>query len=115
EYGGMTLPSGKYMLDDVQYFQPGPEFPWANTQAATQRARAGVLGDVSGTAPLAPPIGARGLGPTPIQGGRISDTNVQPMPIPAGGAAPGGAAPGGNAPGAFPPPQPGGNLMPGQP
>ena len=39
EYAGMTLPSGKYMHDDVQYFPPGPYFPWANTQAATQRAR----------------------------------------------------------------------------
>ena len=37
EYAGMTLPSGKYMHDDVQYFPAGPEFPWANTQAATQR------------------------------------------------------------------------------
>jgi hypothetical protein len=39
EYGGMTLPSGKYMYDDVQYFAPGPEFPWANTLAASQRSR----------------------------------------------------------------------------
>src|SRR3954466_11925351 len=39
EYAGMTLPSGKYFHDDVQYFAPGPEFPYANTQAATQRAR----------------------------------------------------------------------------
>src|SRR5262245_20162113 len=36
EYAGMTLPSGKYMHDDVQYFAPGPDFPWSNTQAATQ-------------------------------------------------------------------------------
>ena len=34
EYAGMTLPSGKYMHDDVQYFPSGPDFPWANTQAA---------------------------------------------------------------------------------
>ena len=39
EYAGMTLPSGKYFHDDVQYFAPGPEFPYANTQAATQRAK----------------------------------------------------------------------------
>ncbi|WP_435007747.1 hypothetical protein P12x_005012 [Tundrisphaera lichenicola] len=39
EYAGMTLPSGKYFHDDVQYFAKGPEFPYANTQAATQRAR----------------------------------------------------------------------------
>ena len=36
---GLTLPSGKYMHDDVQYFPSGPEAPYANTQAATQRAR----------------------------------------------------------------------------
>ena len=45
EYAGMTLPSGKYMQDDVQYFAPGPEFPYANTQAATQRARMATHGD----------------------------------------------------------------------
>ena len=39
EYAGMTLPSGKYFQDDVQYFPTGPEFPYANTQAATRRAR----------------------------------------------------------------------------
>ena len=44
EYAGMTLPSGKYMHDDVQYFPPGPNFPWANTQAATQRARMQAMG-----------------------------------------------------------------------
>src|SRR5262249_32319995 len=38
EYGGMTLPSGRYMHDDVQYFPSGPDFPWANTQPATRRA-----------------------------------------------------------------------------
>ena len=44
EYAGMTLPSGKYMHDDVQYFPTGPDFPWANTQAATQRARMRAMG-----------------------------------------------------------------------
>ena len=44
EYAGMTLPSGKYMHDDVQYFPSGPDFPWANTQAATQRARMRSMG-----------------------------------------------------------------------
>ena len=39
EYAGMTLPTGKYLYDDVQYFSEGPEFPMANTLAATQRAR----------------------------------------------------------------------------
>ena len=44
EYAGMTLPSGRYMHDDVQYFPSGPDFPWANTQAATQRARMRAMG-----------------------------------------------------------------------
>ena len=44
EYSGMTLPSGKYMHDDVQYFPSGPDFPWANTQAATlDEARANLV------------------------------------------------------------------------
>jgi hypothetical protein len=51
EYAGMTLPSGKYMHDDVQYFPPGPDFPWANTQAATQRARMQAMGIDPGAAP----------------------------------------------------------------
>src|SRR3954468_23032129 len=53
EYAGMTLPSGKYMHDDVQYFAPGPDFPYANTQAATQRARMQASG-----MPIPPPPGA---------------------------------------------------------
>src|SRR5947209_15404149 len=58
EYAGMTLPSGKYMHDDVQYFPPGPDFPWANTQAATQRARMQQMGlDVAGPAQIGP-VGA---------------------------------------------------------
>lgn len=44
EYAGMTLPSGRYMHDDVQYFPSGPDFPWANSQAATQRARMRAMG-----------------------------------------------------------------------
>ena len=58
EYAGMTLPSGRYMHDDVQYFPSGPDFPWANTQAATQRARMRAMGieppPPIGTAPVAP-------------------------------------------------------------
>src|SRR5512135_1318481 len=59
EYAGMTLPSGKYMHDDVQYFQPGPDFPWSNTQAATQRARMQAMGFEPGSAagsPLTAPV-----------------------------------------------------------
>ena len=38
EMGGMTLPSGRYLQDDVQYFPPGPRFPLANEEAALQEA-----------------------------------------------------------------------------
>ena len=102
EMAGMTLPSGKYMQDDVQYFQPGPEFPWANTQAATQRARLGIQADVSGETPYVPP---GFLSPVQQQGGRITDVNVQPMP-----PGPGGGGDVGMPPGALPP---GGGLAPG--
>lgn len=74
EYAGMTLPSGKYFHDDVQYFAQGPDFPLANTQAATQRARM----QASGMA-VPPPPGAV----------------VPPVGLPMGG--PGVAAPGGGA------------------
>lgn len=43
EYSGDAL-SGKYMFDDAQYFPPGPDFPWANTQAAMHRARMRAMG-----------------------------------------------------------------------
>ncbi len=72
EYAGMTLPSGKYMHDDVQYFPPGPDFPWANTQAASQRARMQQMGlDVAGPAQIAP-----GLGGIPAAGGALPAGNV---------------------------------------
>lgn len=51
EYGSTTLPGGKYMHDDVQYFAPGPNFPFANTQAATQRARMQAQGSEVDPAP----------------------------------------------------------------
>jgi hypothetical protein len=31
---GMTLPSPRYLKDDVQYFAPGHDFPFANEEAA---------------------------------------------------------------------------------
>lgn len=39
DVGGQTLPSPYYMSDDVQYFQPGPEFKLAQEAAALKRAR----------------------------------------------------------------------------
>jgi hypothetical protein len=105
EYAGMTLPSGKYMHDDVQYFPPGPNFPWANTNAATQRARMAAMGI---EAPP-PEAGAIGVGNVPgaippIQNleGRPTDVNASPLsvegPPPGAGLAPGGVP----APGAGP-------------
>ncbi len=67
EYGGMTLPSGRYMHDDVQYFPSSPDFPWANTQAATQRARMRAMGIEPGPPPG--PVGTvpSGMGaPAPV-------------------------------------------------
>ena len=54
EYAGMTLPSGRYMHDDVQYFPSGPDFPWANTQAASQRARMRAMGIEPAPGPAGP-------------------------------------------------------------
>ena len=96
EYAGMTLPSGKYMHDDVQYFPPGPDFPWANTQAATQRARMQAMGIDTGadpalSAPLPGQPGSAPAGtappaagaPAPVQNNpRGANLNVMPEPAP---------------------------------
>ncbi len=81
EYAGMTLPSGKYLHDDVQYFPPGPDFPWANTQAATQRARMQAQGLDMGpgsVGPGAPGVGAMGGAPivVPRAGGALDPTQM---------------------------------------
>ena len=119
EYAGMTLPSGKYMHDDVQYFAPGPDFPWANTQAATQRARMasmGLDGPAAGAGPLVIPTPPGAIPPVQNQMGRPTDINSSPLSVepqvppavPAPGA-PGAPDPGG----AVPPPAPGpGGAMP---
>jgi hypothetical protein len=112
EYGGMTLPSGRYMHDDVQYFASGPDFPWANTQAAAQRARMRAMGIEPPPANVIPE--AMGVQPGVQQGGgRPTDVNVFPRPMAPQGAAPGGAVPMGPGPGAVPPPGPG--MVPGAP
>ena len=132
EYAGMTLPSGKYMHDDVQYFPAGPEFPWANTQAATQRARMRAMGiePPPPPAPFVQPAGAGAISPIQGQLGRPQDINQGPLAVeppvgapvpapPAPGVGPGGAAPAPAAPGAPPggavpqPPPPGGAAEPG--
>src|SRR6185312_4001667 len=110
EYGGMTLPSGRYMHDDVQYFPSGPDFPWANTQAATQRARMRAMGIEP------PPAGAIPSAMGEMSGaqlgaGRPTDINAVPRPPVPG--IPGGPVPMGPGPGAVPAPGPA--LMPGGP
>ena len=119
EYAGMTLPSGKYMHDDVQYFPSGPDFPWANTQAATQRARMRSMGIEPPAPPGAfvQPVGAGALNPLQNQMGRPTDLNISPLNIgpqlgPGGVPAPPqpGLAPGVVPPGSLPP---GGGAAPG--
>ncbi len=39
DVGGQVLPSPTYMSDDVQYFQPGPEFKVAREAAALKAAQ----------------------------------------------------------------------------
>jgi hypothetical protein len=118
EYAGMTLPSGRYMHDDVQYFPSGPDFPWANTQAATQRARMRAMGieppPPVGTAPVAPGTPAAVQQPY-AQGGISTDVNTQPRVMPPGAEppqpVPAGAQP---LPGVPAPPPPGAPAGPPQ-
>jgi hypothetical protein len=120
EYAGMTLPSGRYMHDDVQYFPSGPDFPWAHSQAATQRARMRAMGIEPPPAVGAGPVGGGALDPTQGQlntGGRMTNPNTQPEAMPPGapGALPGAAVPGAGAPQPVPPvpPAPGDVPPPG--
>jgi hypothetical protein len=122
EYAGMTLPSGRYMHDDVQYFPSGPDFPWANSQAATQRARMRAMGIEPPPPVGGAPVGGGALDPTQGQlntGGRMPNVNTQPeAPVPGAGV-PGALPPGTPVPGAGvpqptpPPPAPGDVPAPG--
>ncbi len=117
EYAGMTLPSGKYMHDDVQYFAPGPDFPYANTQAATMRARMQAQG-----IPLPPPPGLQGAapiggtGPAGMNAGPGAGGTGIPRPVAAPeaeNAMPGGAsAPNPAVPAPDPNTAPGGVMTP---
>ena len=114
EYAGMTLPSGKYFLDDVHYFPSGPEFPYANTQAATQRARMQAMGIPT------PPVPGT---PSALEGSGLNASGVPVLPTIAPGVTPRpGAAsemensmPGGSSAPAVPPsaPAPAPNAAPG--
>jgi hypothetical protein len=39
EVGGQTMPSPYYISDDIQYYQPGPEFKLAGEAAALEAAQ----------------------------------------------------------------------------
>jgi hypothetical protein len=110
EYAGMTLPSGKYLRDDVQYFAPGTHFPWANTQAATQRARMQAMGlDVPSSLPSGPADVRTGTGALPrVQNIPGAPTNInverRPAQFEVEGVEPAPEAPGPVPPGAVPPP-----------
>jgi hypothetical protein len=111
EYAGMTLPSGKYMHDDVQYFPSGPDFPWANTQAATQRARMRAMGIEPPPPPGAPPRAAGAIDPTQNpMGGIPTNVNTQLLPRDVPPPPPPGAAAQPAPPG--PGPDPAGNVAP---
>ena len=111
EYAGMTLPSGKYMRDDVQYFSPGTNFPWANTQAATQRARMASQGMLPAEEPAGDGrqsfqnLGGAGPAPTSVPGAGASGllpTGASPPAVP---GPPVALPPGGGDAPAVPPPQ----------
>ena len=115
EYAGMTLPSGKYFHDDVQYFAPGPDFPLANTQAATQRARMQASGMATPPPPGAviAPVGGAASGPGVAAPGAGAG-----LPRPVGSSEMensergGASAPNPPAPGMVPGPAPGGAVPP---
>ena len=106
EYAGMTLPSGKYMHDDVQYFAPGPDFPYANTQAATMRARMQAQGIPTPPPGMVGNFAPGGTGPAGMNAGPGAGGTGIPRPVAAPeaeNAMPGGAS----APNpAVPPPDP---------
>lgn len=114
EYAGMTLPSGKYMRDDVQYFEPGTNFPWANTQAATQRARLQAAGELpigagipGAVGPEAVPAVPGAMNPLQSPLGGPGDINQSPMSVEPPMPGPAAAPPGGVTPPApVPPPFP---------
>ncbi len=66
----IPLPPGRYMPDDLQYFPPGPDSPWANTQAADERARMRARG-----VEQPPPVGR-----APAAAAPGAPDGVMPMP-----------------------------------
>ena len=75
-FGGMTLPSGRYLDHYPQYFPPDPQHPLPRELASQEdpegaARRAGGVG-AAGVAPLAPPapVPAPGPGGVPLGGGR---------------------------------------------
>ena len=98
EYGGMTLPSGRYMHDDVQYF-PGAGLPLGEYAGGGERPRmramgiepppAGVIPEAMGTEP--------GVQQAAVVRPRTSMSS-RPADTPPPGVVPGGAVPMGPGP-----------------
>jgi hypothetical protein len=101
-----------------QDFAPGPNFPWANTQAATQRARM----EAMGISPTDAPAGASNAGfaapgspavipVVPGQPNPLQEPEGRPDLLEVGGVQPGGPPAGANQPlpAPTPPPPPPGN------
>jgi hypothetical protein len=67
-FGGMTLPSGRYLEHPPQYFAPSPPFPLPRELAGQEAVNAAAAPGV-GALPLPPGVPAPGLpaGP-PLQG-----------------------------------------------
>ena len=74
-YGGMTLPSGRYLEHYPQYFAPDPQHPLPRELASQEdpegaaRRAGGVIGGVAPVAPPAP-VPAPGPGGAPLGAGR---------------------------------------------
>lgn len=108
QYGGMTLPSMHYLNDDVQFFERGPHFRWARTQAATQRARMEAM-DIS-TEEEKPKSAAASATTGPTDSGFGGKAGAQDG---AAGAASSNAGQAGAGGGAEQPPDPGNVPAPG--
>jgi len=70
-YGGMTLPSPRYLEHYPQYFAPDPAFPLPRELASQEdpegaAARGGAVG--AGPGPVAPGAPVPAVGPVPIGG-----------------------------------------------
>jgi hypothetical protein len=68
--GGETLPSGRYLQHQTQYFPPTPDFPLPRELAAQEAIAAappgGVVAPAQGAGPLLGPAGMPAAPPAPV-------------------------------------------------